>query len=189
MGAGLVFPLDWSRDGQWLVYTEANPKTGADISGRCPTRPCPNGPPQNLFFADSTHNFMESQGQISPDGKWLAYCSDESAEIRFTCGRLPAHRQSRKQVAEPAAGSRAGVRTQSNCLTWRNPLWGWVWTVQDHVRAHRRAPNPAGVPKPLFAVQSATFIPLANNFLYAPRSKPPALGLTFSPLRPNPRSR
>ncbi len=63
-------PSSWSPDGQILVFTEFNPKTGRDIwllpfSDR---KPYP--------FLQSMYN--EWGGTISPDGLRLAYTSDES---------------------------------------------------------------------------------------------------------------
>ena len=167
-GAGLVFPSDWSRDGQWLVYTEANPKTGADIwLLPNPSMPMADRKPVSLIHTQ----FMESQGQISPDGKWLAYCSDESG---------------RNQIyLRPFAGaSPVPNRWPVSNASGREPRWGAdskeLFYLEEPVTGGGfgrykimsvpigAAPNPAGVPKPLFEVQSATFIPLANNFLYAP---------------------
>ena len=64
----------WSRDGRFLVYTEVDPKTQPDIwyvqmnSGK------PTGEPVKFLVTDA----VESQGQLSPDAKWLAYMSTES---------------------------------------------------------------------------------------------------------------
>jgi Tol biopolymer transport system component len=64
-------PLDWSRDGRVLLYATQDDKTGSDlwalpmIGDRKP-------------FAVVQTNFDEMQGQFSPDGRWLAYASNES---------------------------------------------------------------------------------------------------------------
>src|SRR5262249_1527723 len=66
-------PSDWSRNGI-LVYTEIDPKTGADIwyvdltADEKSRKPVP-------FLQTQFH---ESFGQISPDGHWMAYLSNES---------------------------------------------------------------------------------------------------------------
>ena len=62
---------DWSADGQFLVYQEDSPQTKIDlwmmpVSGdRKPTR---------LLKTP----FSESEATVSPDGRWMAYTSDES---------------------------------------------------------------------------------------------------------------
>jgi dipeptidyl aminopeptidase/acylaminoacyl peptidase len=64
-------PTSWSPDGQLLVYEAFDPKTSWDLwalplSGDHKPRP--------LVHSE----FQEIEGQISPDGRWLAYTSDES---------------------------------------------------------------------------------------------------------------
>jgi serine/threonine protein kinase/Tol biopolymer transport system component len=64
------FPMSWSLDGQLLAFVEVNPTTGYDIwvlrlSDR-KAQPFLRTP------------FNESAPRFSPDGRWLAYVSDES---------------------------------------------------------------------------------------------------------------
>jgi DNA-binding winged helix-turn-helix (wHTH) protein/Tol biopolymer transport system component len=65
-----TWPHDWSPDGQFIVYTSVSPKTKMDL--------------WLLSTADHTPipylqtPFNELHGQVSPDGRWLAYTSDES---------------------------------------------------------------------------------------------------------------
>ncbi len=64
---------DWSADGQHLVFMEWHPQTGADLwtlqlDGNSPPRPFLKSP------------FNEKQAAFSPDGRWLAYVSDESGQ-------------------------------------------------------------------------------------------------------------
>ncbi len=67
----IVFPSDWSADGRFVAYYRTDPKTQLDIwtvsTGADRT------PVQYLHG-----NFNESEGQFSPDGRWMAYVSDES---------------------------------------------------------------------------------------------------------------
>ncbi len=64
-------PLDWSSDGRFLLYATQHPKTGADLWAL----PLPGGTP---FPVVPQTPFDEIAGQFSPDGKWLAYQSNES---------------------------------------------------------------------------------------------------------------
>jgi Tol biopolymer transport system component len=64
-------PTDWSRDGQFIMYEVNGNETRADLwllpmSGDRNPRPYLRGP------------YNEQQGRFSPDGKWVAYTSDES---------------------------------------------------------------------------------------------------------------
>jgi eukaryotic-like serine/threonine-protein kinase len=67
----ILFPSDWSADGKYLAYYRTDAKTQLDIwvlpmyGDRKP-------------FPYVHGEFNESQGQFSPDGKWMAYVSDES---------------------------------------------------------------------------------------------------------------
>jgi Tol biopolymer transport system component len=67
----IVYPSDWSADGRYLAYYRSDDSTQLDIwvlplfGDRKPFR---------YVHGD----FNESQGQFSPDGRWMAYVSDES---------------------------------------------------------------------------------------------------------------
>jgi Tol biopolymer transport system component len=67
---GVQTPKSWSPDGQALAFTEVTPMTGLDI--------------WVLRLSDRKAQpfirtrFNESVPQFSPDGRWLAYVSDES---------------------------------------------------------------------------------------------------------------
>jgi Tol biopolymer transport system component len=62
--------MSWSPDGQLLAFTEVNPNTGYDIwvlrMGDRKAQPFIRTP------------FNESVPRFSPDGRWLAYVSNES---------------------------------------------------------------------------------------------------------------
>jgi eukaryotic-like serine/threonine-protein kinase len=66
----------WSPDGQVLAFVEVNPTTGRDIwtlhvSGDRKPQPFLRTP------------FNEAAPQFSPDGRWLAYASDESGRYEI----------------------------------------------------------------------------------------------------------
>jgi Tol biopolymer transport system component len=76
-------PTSWSTDGKFLVYHEG-------VSGGTYANGVPGGwsiwvlP---LFGDHKAHPFIQStfsarEASFSPDGKWLAYCSNESGEYR-----------------------------------------------------------------------------------------------------------
>src|SRR5262249_9473012 len=63
-------PTDWSPDGRFIIYQQLDPKTKWDLwmlplSG--------DGKPEPVLHTDSN----EMNGQLSPDGRWMAYASDE----------------------------------------------------------------------------------------------------------------
>jgi Tol biopolymer transport system component len=63
--------LDWSRDGQYLLYAEADLHTRGDLW----VLPLQSGRVAAPFLQTP---FNELYGQFSPDSKWIAYSSDES---------------------------------------------------------------------------------------------------------------
>ena len=83
------YPFSWSPDGQLLAFAEVAPSTGYDIwvqrvggpsagSGQAPSASsgqAGQSPKAQPFLRTS---FTESVPQFSPDGRWLAYVSNES---------------------------------------------------------------------------------------------------------------
>jgi Tol biopolymer transport system component len=161
-------PSDWSRDDRWLVYTENNPKTGADIwLLPDPSKPSPDRKPVRLLG----ESFNESQGQISPDGKWLAYWSDESGNGQIHL--RPFHGLS--------PGSDIKWPVSNSSVAAVEPRWrvdGKELFYLDIVAGAQRykvmsvpigaAPNPAGKPQLLFEFQSLSTLPPGSVFLYSP---------------------
>ena len=66
---------DWSADGRFLLYMSADPKTGLDIW----TLPLDDRKPLPIVQT----NFEEQLAQFSPDGKWIAYQSNESGRFEI----------------------------------------------------------------------------------------------------------
>jgi Tol biopolymer transport system component len=67
---------DWSRDGRLLIYAEPDPKTGEDIWA------LPLGGNRKAMPIVQTP-FSNGAGQLSPDGKWIAYHSNESGHFEI----------------------------------------------------------------------------------------------------------
>ena len=67
----IMIPSDWSSDGRFLTYFRTDPKTKLDL---WVVPLFGDHKPMPLLHSE----FNESQGQFSPDGKWMAYVSDES---------------------------------------------------------------------------------------------------------------
>jgi eukaryotic-like serine/threonine-protein kinase len=63
-------PACWSPDGKFIVYTLRDPKTGFDVWV------LPLGDKKPSPFLQSSFN--ERDPQISPNGKWIVYTSDET---------------------------------------------------------------------------------------------------------------
>ena len=63
--------LDWSRDGRFFLFTSQNQKTGNDLWIK------PLFGDKKLYGVANT-TFTETGARFSPDGRWIAYESDES---------------------------------------------------------------------------------------------------------------
>ena len=64
-------PTDWSADGRFLLYQSTGPQTDRDIW----VVPSDGVRTPRVFLGT---NFSERQGAFSPDGRWVAYMSNES---------------------------------------------------------------------------------------------------------------
>jgi hypothetical protein len=64
------YPTDWSRDGRYILFGVVNPGTREDVWG-ISTVDRKAGPILNTIYA-------EGLAALSPDGKWLAFQSDQS---------------------------------------------------------------------------------------------------------------
>lgn len=77
-----TLPDDWSQDGRYLILERADPKTKLDLwalplfGERKPT----------LFLQTQ---FNETHARFSPDGRWLAYVSDQSGRAEVYVQPFP----------------------------------------------------------------------------------------------------
>jgi Tol biopolymer transport system component len=87
----LKVPTDWSRDGRFIIYYEIDPKTKRDLwvlpldGDRIP-----------FLFVQTESN--EVGAQLSLDGRWMAYASDESGRYEVYVQSFPAA-AGKKQVS------------------------------------------------------------------------------------------
>jgi len=79
------YPMSWSADGRFITYYnggQSSPRTGRDLwvlplfANRKPT----------TFLQTASH---EMSGRFSPDGRWLAYASDESGRFEVYVRPFP----------------------------------------------------------------------------------------------------
>jgi len=87
----------WTPDGRFLVYAEPSPHTGWDL-WLLPTE----GDHKPVPYLRTSFN--ESSGAVSPDGRWMAYLSDESGKQELYVQSFPTL-GSKYQVSASGAGS------------------------------------------------------------------------------------
>ncbi len=76
-----LFPLSCSPDGRYLVYTRFDDAHGSSLRVLSLTEP---GPDREFFNSRG-----ESRAQISPDGDWLVYESDQSGSTEIYIQAFP----------------------------------------------------------------------------------------------------
>jgi Tol biopolymer transport system component len=86
-GKGFIIANGWSPDGRFLLYSENDAKTGWDLWALSLEGERKSWPIQRT-------GFNEHWGEFSPDGKWIAYVSNESGRDEvFVRAFSPAQRE------------------------------------------------------------------------------------------------
>jgi Tol biopolymer transport system component len=80
--AGSNWLLDWSGDGQHVLFQRSDPKTAFDLW----VLPL-SGDRQPFPYLNTS--FTEFFAQVSPDGRWVAYVSDESGRAEVYLDAFP----------------------------------------------------------------------------------------------------
>ena len=63
------WPSDWSHDGKYILFDRPSPTTHSDVW----LAPADGGAPRTILATPAN----EMQAVLSPDGRWIAYASDE----------------------------------------------------------------------------------------------------------------
>jgi Tol biopolymer transport system component len=113
--SNFVFGNDWSSDGRYLLYEEL-------YSGRynlwlLPLAPGNSGERKPTTYLKTSSS--QSNGQFSPDGKWIVYTSDESGQQQIYVQGFPASEQ--KWQVSNAGGNFARWRRDGKELFYRAP--------------------------------------------------------------------
>jgi Tol biopolymer transport system component len=91
---------DWSRDGKYLVYTSDNDIWALPVSRDVKAASAKADGPKPIQVTKTP--FMETTPRISPDGRWVAYTSNEPGEIRVYIQSFP--QPDFKQLVSPGGG-------------------------------------------------------------------------------------
>jgi len=136
---------DWSRDGRFLLYEEQSAKEGRDL-WVLPMDGAGERKPASFLSTP----FNETMGRFSPDGRWIAYASDESGRYEIYVRPFP----------PPAGGGGKWMVSQGGGV---EPRWRRDGKELFYIGADGQvmvsgvsasgAAFQRGVPKPLFKVQ------------------------------------
>jgi eukaryotic-like serine/threonine-protein kinase len=85
---GQIYLNDWSPDSQSLLYTNISPETVSDL-WRLPLTGDRKSVPLLATPASESH------GQYSPDGRWIAFTSDDSGQLEVYVGNAAARERMR----------------------------------------------------------------------------------------------
>src|SRR5262249_19253433 len=91
-GAKEAYPNSLSPDGTLLIFQETHANTGADLM----LLTVAPGGRIKPFLATA---FRETTGEISPDGRWVAYASNESNQTEIYVRPFPIAGESRYPVS------------------------------------------------------------------------------------------
>jgi Tol biopolymer transport system component len=130
---------DWSRDGRYIVFASRNPQMKHDL-WLLPMA----GDRKPIPYLQTS--FSQQQAQVSPDGRWLAYSSDESGTWEVYLQSFPV--PGGKRTISVGGGGEPKWRADGRELFYVRP---------DHTLMAVEIPGGdptkgVGAPQPLFSV-------------------------------------
>ena len=154
LSATSVDPNSYTPDGRFIVFSVLNPGTNRDI-GILPV----SGDRKPFLFLQTAAN--EVHGQVSPDGKWIAYNSDESGGFvnDIYIQKFPEGGQ--KIRVSTSGGDQARWRRDGRELFFLSPD-GRLMTVPVEMTPELKI----GTPVPLFEIQTLVGGGLGTNAHY-----------------------
>jgi Tol biopolymer transport system component len=145
-------PADWSSDGRTLLFVQHDPKTLSDIWA------LPLEGDRKPFVVLRTE-FTESQPRLSPDGRWMAYESNESGRWEVFLRGFP--QSGDKRQISIAGGAQPQWRRNGGELFYVD-AHGVLLSVTVHANGNV---VDVGTPTPLFQTRLEDY---AMSARYAP---------------------
>jgi serine/threonine protein kinase len=140
-------PQHWSKDGRFLLYYEIDPQTGRDLWAL--ERNGGSWKPRVVANTQSE----ERGGQISPDGLWVAYETNESG--RFEVVVQPFPEPGARRAVSTGGGMYARWSADGSEIYFMTPesMLMAVPVTRGSGRLGTRSPFDAGRPVPLFSAR------------------------------------
>ena len=107
--------VSWTRDGQWIVFNGLSKDGKAD--GRQDIFALPTSGATRTMRPAVAGSFDEGSGEVSPDGKWIAYVSNETGNYQVYI--QPFLAQGARTLIS-AAGALEPAWLSNNELVYRN---------------------------------------------------------------------
>jgi serine/threonine protein kinase/Tol biopolymer transport system component len=136
-------PQAWSPNGKFLLYAAADSKTASDLWA------LPLQGDDRTPVPVAHTDFDEVHGQFSPDGRWIAYASNESGSYEVYVQAFP--KAAGKQLVSAGGGIYPRWRRDGRELYYVTPD-NKLMAVAMHSNAADSAPN-FGEPTVLFATR------------------------------------
>jgi len=155
----ILAPISWSADGRFLLYIGFDPTTGADLW----VLPMSGEDRKPFVFLKTP--FREAYGVFSPDGRWVAYHSNESGrpEVYVRPFVPPSRDASADKPATAGPAAAAGGQWQVSTAGGIHPLWR-----SDGKELYYINPDGAMMAAPI-TVNGATVEPGAPVMLFPTR--------------------
>jgi Tol biopolymer transport system component len=133
------YPTDWSPDGRFVLYRNTDTKTGQDLWAM------PLDGDRKPFPVVQT-TFDDRDGQFSPDGRWIAYESNESGRSEIYVQMFP-HSGGKRQIS--ANGGAQARWRQNGTEIFYIALDNRLMATPIRFISNGQAVEP-GLPVPLF---------------------------------------
>jgi Tol biopolymer transport system component len=159
----LQVPTSWSPDGRVLLLNQVDPETGADS--------------YELTLDDIRTltpfvktRFNEGNGKFSPDGRWVAYVSDESGRREVYVQAYPS---GEKRMASVEGGFNPLWHPSGRELYFSSGSSLMAVSFSDRPSLRIGAPRKVlELSAPVSAVQSIDISPDGERFLVAEKARP-----------------
>ena len=149
-------PLAFSPDGTRLLFRELDPKTAFDLHMLTPEKPAGSWRKTPLLRS----GFSENNGVISPDGRWMAYESDESGRYEVYVRPFPNVDDERWQISTGGGTRPVWTRSGGELLYLKGGGGPYTPVAMMSVVVQRGAKPAFSPPQLLF--EGTYFVPLTE---------------------------
>jgi hypothetical protein len=144
-------PAGWSPDGRYFLFRDLDPVTGEDIWAV-------DEQGEKKPFPVLHSRYHEEDASLSPDGRWLAYRSNESGRAELYLQSFPVP-DAKVRVSQEGAG--VGSRSSFGLAYWRRDGRELIFVGGDGVTVmsatiESAQPLRVGPPRPLFRMPSSS---------------------------------